>query len=429
MKVDLIDISETEKTLDVEVPSTVVETEIARVAGEYARAARLPGFRPGKAPLSVIRRRYKQQILSDVAERLVSRAVSEALRDRDVEPVDTPRVSQLSIEEGQPLTFSAAIETVPPIDPGDYAAITLRRPPVTIDEEEVDKALSRLRERAARFEPIEDREAQHGDTVVMDVSRRRVTPPEESGAPERLEDASAEIGSAANPRGFDDALLGVKAGDAKTFTLQFPPDDEVEELRGVEMEYSINVKALRRRILPELDDEFAKDLGEFGSLGALRARIREDLTRHGELERSRAMRQELLRQLAARITFDIPEVLVERELDRRAEDFGRRLKEQGIDPTHAGVDWDAFREEQREVAAEGVKAVLVVDAIVRREELAADPGEINAEIDRIAKQAGVEPDQVRRHFAREGDVERLAVGIRRDKAIDLALARATIVDA
>ncbi|MGH9158536.1 MAG: trigger factor, partial [Vicinamibacteraceae bacterium] len=399
------------------------------VAGEYARAARLPGFRPGKAPLSVIRRRYKQQILSDVAERLVSRAVSEALRERDVEPVDTPRVSQLSIEEGRPLTFSAAIETVPPIDPGDYAAITLRRPPITIDEEEVDKALSRLRERAARFEPIEDREAQHGDTVVMDVSRRRITPPEEADVPERLEDASAEIGSAANPPGFDEALLGVKAGNAKTFTLQFPPDDEVEELRGAEMAYSIDVKALRRRILPALDDEFAKDLGEFASLEALRARIREDLTRHAELERSRAMRQELLRQLAARVTFDVPDVLVQREMNRRVEDFARRLKDQGLAPARAGIDWDAFREEQRESAMESVKAVLVIDAIVRREQLVASGEEITSEIDRIAKQAGVEPAQVRHHFEHEGDVERLAVGIRRDKAIDLALARATIVDA
>ncbi|MPZ21085.1 MAG: trigger factor [Luteitalea sp.] len=428
MKVDLIDISETEKTLDVEVPSTVVETEITRVAGEYARSARLPGFRPGRAPLSVIRRRYKQQILSDVAERLVSRAVDEALREREVEPVDTPRVSQLSIEEGQPLTFSAAIETVPPIDPGDYAAITLRRPPITTDEDEVDKALSRLRERAARFEPIEDRDAQHGDTVIMDVSRRRLTP-EESEAPAQLEDASAEIGSAANPRGFDEALLGVKAGDAKTFTLQFPPDDEVEELRGAEMEYSITVKALRRRILPTLDNEFAKDLGEFDSLDALRARVREDLTRHAELERSRAMRQELLRQLAARVSFDVPEVLVERELGRRAEEFVRRLKEQRIDPTQAGIDWDAFRDEQREGAAESVKAVLVVDAIARREALTAEASEIDAEIDRVARQAGLEVDRVRRHLEHEGDVERLAVGIRRDKAIDLAMARATIVDA
>ncbi|MPY89188.1 MAG: trigger factor [Luteitalea sp.] len=427
MKVDLIDVSETQKTLTVEIASTVVDDEIARVAGDYARTARLPGFRPGKVPASVIRQRYKQQILADVAEKLVARVVGEALRERDVEPIETPRVSQLSIAEGQPLTFSAAIETVPPIDPGDYATITLRRPPISMDEEEVDKALSRLRERAARFEPIEDRDAQYGDTVVMDVTRRRLTSPAEP--PARLEDASAEIGSAANPPGFDDALVGLKAGDTKTFTIAFPPDEEDEELRGAEMEYTVAVKTLRRRVLPTLDDEFAKDLGEFDSLDALRARVRQDLIRQAEAERARAMRQELLRQLAARVTFDVPEVLVDRELDRRTEEFTRRLKEQGIDPQQAEIDWDAFRDEQRAGASESVSAVLVVDAIARREQLVAETREVDGEIDRVAKNAGLQADQVRRHLEREGDVGRLAVGIRRDKAIDLAMARATIVDA
>src|SRR3954466_1495558 len=157
MKADLVDINETRKNLKVEIPSDIVDAQIDRVASDYSRKARVPGFRPGKAPARVIKQRYKEQILHDVAHDLIPRAVDDALREKGMEPVDTPDVRDVTIEEGQPLTFTASFDTVPAFDPGDLSTISLHRPVVAIDEEAVNGALQRLRDRGARFEPVEGR--------------------------------------------------------------------------------------------------------------------------------------------------------------------------------------------------------------------------------------------------------------------------------
>src|SRR6516162_5506582 len=172
MKTEFVDVNETRKRMRVEIPSAVVDGEIDRIARDYAKKARVPGFRPGKAPAGVIKQRFKDQILHDVLHDLVPRAVDDALRERGVEAVDTPDVRDVSIDEGQPLTFTASFDTVPPFDPGDLSTILLRRPRVSIDEEAVDGALKRLRDRAARFEPVEGRGVDHDDTVTVDLTRR-----------------------------------------------------------------------------------------------------------------------------------------------------------------------------------------------------------------------------------------------------------------
>src|SRR6185295_11404308 len=171
MKTEFVDVSDTRKQLVVEIPSTVVDAEIDRVAKDYGKAARIPGFRPGKVPAKVVRQRFRDQILHDVAHGLIPRAVDEALRERGVEPVDTPDIRDVLVEEGQPLKFTASFDTVPPIDPGDYAAISLRRVTAAVEDTAVTQALERLRDRAARFEPVEGRAVEVGDTVVLDLDR------------------------------------------------------------------------------------------------------------------------------------------------------------------------------------------------------------------------------------------------------------------
>jgi trigger factor len=430
MKVELIDISETKKTLNVEVPTEVVDAEIGRITRRYAKAARLPGFRPGKAPLTVVRQRFKEQILHDVAHDLVPRVVGEALRERGVEPVDTPRVRDLNLEEGQPLVFTAAVETAPPVDPGDLSTLRVTGTRQPVGDDDVDQALSRLRERMARFEPVSDRAAEHGDTVVMNLSRRRLTgpqgaeiPPEE---PEAHDEVSAEIGDAANPPGFDDGLLGLRPDDTRTFEVTFPADYEVDDLAGARMEYVVTATSLRRRVLPDLDDELARDLGEFTTLDDLRARVRSDLEQDADRDRRRRMRQQLLEQLATRVTGEIPESMVTREVDRRVEEFVRRLMEQGVDPRRAAVDWDEFRAQQQAPAEATVRSVLALDAIAARDQLEVSEAELDADIEGYATRMGRPAAEVRAELARQDRLEPLRVGLLREKAVELALTRATI---
>jgi trigger factor len=432
MKTEFADINETRKTVKVEIPQDVVDAEIDRLARDYSRKARIPGFRPGKAPARVIKQRFKDQILHDVAQDLIPRAVDDALRERGVEAVDTPDVRDVTVEEGRPLTFTASFDTVPSFEPGDLSTITLQRAAVAIDDAAVDGALQRLRDRAARFEPVEGRGVDHGDTVVLDLERSDLSPTTPgstagaSGQPDKHADVSIELGAKSNPPGFDEQLLGLEAGATKSFVIHYPQDYPIGELANTDVSYTVTVKGLKRRVLPELDDEFAKDLGEFDTLDALKTRIREDLEHEARHEADRALRADLMKQLAPRVPFEVPTSLVEREIDRRIEEFARRLMDQNVDPRQAGIDWNAFRESQREVARNTVAAALVLDEVTRREQIAVSDDEVEREVATYAERTGRTPAAVRAALEKEGGLSRIAAGLRREKSIDFVMSRAKI---
>lgn len=447
MKVAYTDVSDTQKSLQVEIEPDVVGTEIDRVIRGYARSLKLPGFRPGKIPPKIIRQRFKAQILHDVAHDLIPRAVEDALRERGVEPIETPAVKDVSIEEGQPLTFTAAFQTAPPVDPGSYASLTVRRPAIEVTNEQIEEAMGRLAQSAARFQPVTDRAAETGDTVVMNLTRTQVALPvqtegaapaeggEETAAveaapaePERLEEAGVEIGAAANPPGFDEHLLGVSPGTEKSFRVTFPADYGVESLAGRELDYAIQVTGIRRKHVPALDDEFAKDLG-YDALDKLRERVAENLKREAARNQERNVRQELLQQLAQRVPFEAPDVLVAREVDRRVEEFVHQLIEQRIDPMRAQIDWEQFRTEQRDPAVNTVKCMLILDEIARREHLTVTDEELDGELEKFAASANQPIDTVRARLEKEGAIGRVYAGLRREKAIDFALGNATVLEA
>jgi trigger factor len=423
MKADFVDVSDTQKTLTIEIPSDLVDAEIDRIAKGYARQARLPGFRPGKAPASVIKQRFRDQIHHDVMHGLIPKAVTEALTERGIEPVNTPNITNVAIHEGQPLTFTAAVETVPAFDPGDLSTLAVNRALTSITDATVDQTLQRLRERAGKFEPVEARPVADGDTLVADLVRT-----DADGTSEPHNDVNIQIGSPANPPGFDANLVGMSAGESKTFQVTFPDDYAVKELAGTTVSYEVKAKEIRHRVLPELDDEFAKDVGAFESLAALRDRVRTDLQDEAADTTTRQLRADLLQQLAKRLSFDPPASLVDSEMDRRVEEFARQLMQQNMDPRQAGIDWDQFREAQREPAIASVASALVLDEIARREHLTVTPEEVDKEIERFAERAGRTPAALRAQLEKEGGVSRLSVGLRREKAVDLAMSRATITE-
>ena len=427
MKTEFTEVSETRKSLAVEIPTLDVDREIDRLSKRYGKSVKVPGFRPGKVPPAVARRRFRDQILHDVAQDLIPKAVDAALRERGLEPVDTPSVQDVKVDEGEPLTFTATFETLPPIDPGEYRGLTLRRSPVEVDDAAVDKALDQIRERAAKMEPVDGRPVAQGDTVAVELERQPMPASGPPDAPEHHENVSIEIGGPANPPGFDDQLVGLDAGAAHEFTLTYQEDHEVTELQGRAVRYTVTVKDIRVRVLPELDDELAKDLGEFESLNGLRERVRADLIAAGERDSEAEMRAELLKQLASRVTIDVPEALVTRDLDRRLEQFVSHLLSQRVDPRQANVDWERIREEQRPAATDTVRSTLMLDEIARRETLEVTDADIESEIARQAEASGRTPSAVRALIEKEGGLAQVATGLRREKAIALLVEHATIV--
>ena len=438
MKTEITDVSETRKNLAFELPPDVVAAEIERVAKNYTRSVRVPGFRPGKVPATVVKQRYKDQILSDVAQGLIPRAVDEALHERGLRPVATPDIRDVVLEEGQPMTFVADFETLPPIDPGEYSGLTVRKPPAVLEVGAVDQALERLRQRAARWQPVEDRAAMAGDTLLADLTRTRRTSvieipgegrPARGGMndkPEALQNVTIELGASANPPGFDDHLTGVRTGDARSFTVTYPGDYDVADMAGATVDYDVQVKGVRRKELLPLDDEFAKEVSELATLNELRDRVREDLQKEAEHEADHQVRHELLRQLASRMPY-APEVLVDREVDRRFEELVRRLMEQGIDPRTANLDWDQFRTGQRAPAESTVKSTLVLDEIARREQIEATDDDVTQEIERFAERSGRTPAAVRATLEKEGALDRIRAGIEREKTMTWLIEKANII--
>ena len=423
MKTQFTDLSATRKSIAVEVPSTDVDREIERLSQRYRRSVRVPGFRPGKAPARIIRQRMRDQILHEVAQGLIPRAVDEVLRERGVQPVETPAVRDVTVEEGQPLTFTATFETLPKVDPGKYRGLTFRRTPIDVTQTAVSEALERLREHAARADPVEGRSVAHGDTVTLDLTRRPVRPPADA---ETHTDVQVEIGASGNPPGFDEHVTGLDVGSSATFTVTTSEHPETSA-DGTDIEYAVTVKTIHQRVLPDLNDEFARDLGTHDTLEALRAQVAEDLRINAERESDRKMRDDLLTQLASRMPDDVPDALVTREVDRRVEHFITQLVAQRIDPRRAHINWEEFRDSQRRAANDTVKSTLVLDEIARQEGIEATGDDLEAEVERLAAHSNRTVSAMRTLLEKEDGVGSLAVGIQREKAIDFVLAHATIV--
>ena len=426
MKADIVDVNETRRDLSIEVPAEAVAEAIGHAAAKLARQAKIPGFRPGKVPVNVIKQRFKPQLMQDVAEHLVSKAVGDALTEKGIEPIATPDVKDLVLEEGKAMTFKASFDVVPSFDPGDLSTIEATEPSRAVADDAVTQSLDRLRDRNARFEAVETGVVEAGHTVVVGLERRGTDKDGKQGEVDTHEQVNIELGAPSNPPGFDDHMIGMAAGTSKSFTITYPADYAIPELAGGTVDYTVNLKEIKKRVVPTLDDEFAKDLGDFSSLEDLRTRIRQDLEHEAMHAAERQVRQDVLNQLAARLPFAAPDALVDREIDRRLEDFARRLMEQRIDPRQANIDWNAFREGQRDPAKEAVASAIVLDEVAKREQIAVTDEELEAELQRYADQTGHSVASIRARLQKDGDLGRVAAGLRREKAVTFVLSKATI---
>jgi len=426
MKAELVDVNETRRDLSIEVPSEVVAEAIGHAAAKLGKQARIPGFRPGKVPSNVIRQRFKPQIMQDVAEHLISKAVGDALIEKNVEPIGTPDIKDLVLEEGKPLTFKASFDVVPSFDPGDLSTIEATEPSRAVEDEAVNQSLEQLRERNARYEAVEGGSVEAGHTVVVGLERQGTDKEGKAGEVDKHEQVNIELGAPSNPPGFDAEVIGMTPGSSKSFTITYPEDYAIPELAGGKVNYTVNLKEIKKRVVPALDDELAKDLGDFASLEDLRKRIREDLEHEAMHAAERQVRQDVMKQLASRVPFAVPASLVDREIDRRLEDFARRLMEQRIDPRQANIDWNAFREGQRAPATEAVGSAIVLDEIAKREQIEVTEEDMNAELQRYADQTGHNLASIRARLQKDGELGRLAAGLRREKAVTHVMSKAQI---
>jgi len=404
------------REVSVEIPADVVAGETENFVKKYQKLARLPGFRKGKTPATIIKQRFAGDLKSEVLESLVPRYLREAITKEKLEPISQPAITDLKMEEGKPLQFKAAFEVMPEIEVGGYGDLKPENKDITVTDKEVQEALDHLREQQASFDPVEDRAIADGDFAQVSF----VGTPKGEGQPVNVDDIMVEIGGTITVAEFSDNLRGAKAGDVREFEVTYPEDFQDKRLAGKTVAYAVTIKGIKKKTLPEMNDEFAKGLGEeFTSVDELHKRIRENMEAEREHSVEHEAKDKLVEELVKRNEFPVPESLIERQIDTRLERGLRALASQGMRAEDMRkMDMPRLRAGQREGAIREVKASLILEKIAEKEKLEVSDDEVQKEIDALAKQMQQTPAEIRARLTRDGALERIKDRMRNEKALE-----------
>ena len=412
-----------EREIAIEVPADVVKKETEAIVQQFSKHARIPGFRRGKVPASVIRARFAEDIKSEVVEKLVPKFFREEVDKQGLTVVSQPKVTDLQITEGQPLRFKATFEVLPPIEVAGYKEVRAEKPEISVTDDEVEQYLKQLQEQQASFAAIEGRAIQDGDFAQVSLESR----PKEGDAaqaPATMDDVLVQIGGENTVKEFTENLRGASAGDARVFDVTYPDDFQDERLRGKTMVYSVKVKAIKQKNLPGLTDDFAKEVGEFKDLAELRAKIREQMEHEKKHRAEHEAKDKLMDELVRRNEFPVPEALVERQIDLRLERGLRALASQGMRAEDMKkMDFGRLRAGQRDAALKEVKASLILDRIADAEKIEVSDEEIDKEVVALAEQTKQPAETVRARLTRDGALDRIRDRIRSEKTLDFLYSR------
>jgi trigger factor len=406
------------REIELEIPAENVQKATEKVAKDIARVARIPGFRPGKAPVTLVRRRFADDIQGEVVQSLVPEYLEKALDEKKLVPVTRPEVDQVHFKEGEPLRFRAVFEVLPEFELGDYKNLDIQIDEIEAGDAQVDKVLEEMRERSATYAAVEGRPAQDGDYVLMKLTGMPVG----GGEPVEAGNILCHVGGEETVASFTENLRGAQAGETKKFEARYPDDYPDQKLAGKTYDYSVEVQGIKEKKLPELNDEFAKDAGgEQGgvaTLEELRKKIRENLDAHKEQEQASQAREKILEKLVKDHDFPVPEALIENQMDVRLERVVRSLTAQGVDPRAVNVDWVSMRRRQRDQAVNDVKAELLLDHIASAEKIDVTDEEIKKEIAALAERSGESATALRARLTKQGALDTMKSKLRSDKVIE-----------
>jgi trigger factor len=402
------------RELDLEIPADEVSKAMERVAKEFAKVARVPGFRPGKAPITLIRRRFADDIKGEVLQSLVPERVEKAVSEQKLTPVSQPKVEQLDFNDGQPLKFRAVFEVLPEFELGNYKDLQLEMPVMDVVDEDVTKTLEDMRERAATFAPTEGRAVQDGDYVQLKLTGT----PEGEGEPLQADSVLCHIGAEETMAPFNENLRGVNIGDHKEFDVPYPADYPDAKLAGKTYHYSVDVLGIKTKKLPELNDEFAKDVSDAATLDELKKKIREGLEHQRDHKQKDLLREKVLGEIVKLHDFPVPQSLVEHQMDVRLERVVRSLAQQGVDPRAVNIDWVSLRKRNEDRAKDDVKAELIVDRIATAENIDVTEEEVEHELQHLGGHSNESAEAIRARLTKQGTLDRIKAKLRSDKTLD-----------
>ncbi|HEV2704995.1 MAG TPA: trigger factor [Pyrinomonadaceae bacterium] len=432
MKTEIKDVSPTRKEFHIEIAADDVRAEYDRVSDRYAQLANVPGFRKGHAPRGVVRTRYKNEIRGEVLQKIVPEAVNRALQESGLQVIGEPDVhlenEGLEHFGDAPVSLHAHVEVLPEVEIGDYKGIEAVRRKRPVTDEMVDRMIEEMRESSASLQPVEDRPAGLGDTVTVNFVGRYLDQPEEEDI--KVDEVEVEVGGEGVVAEFNDNLMGMRPDDVKTFRVTYPEDFSAPGLAGKEIEYTATVTAIRRKEVPELDDEWARSLGEeeIDSVARLRERVRENLEMRADYEAEHRLRDEVLGKLIAAHQFELPESLVEYQANQLLQSTVRNMMQRGMDPRSEQLNWEGLREMMRGRAIDDLRGSLLLERIAEDEQIEVSDEEIEEEIQRLAEHSGQSVEQVRAALTKQGGERSIADRLRNRKALDLLVENANVRD-
>jgi trigger factor len=410
--------------LVIEIPVDVVRKESDSVTEQFRRAARIPGFRRGHAPTTLVRRHFREDIRNEVVQSLLPKFFETVVKEKNLSIVGRPRFEDLKFEEDQPLTCKATFEVVPPFELGEYRGLEVEEESPQVTEEDIDQAVEELRQHAATYEPVEDRPAADEDFVLVAYRGQDVKDPQ--SAPVEARDAVVHVGAKGTVAAFTENLRGTKAGDKREFEAAYPEDYPQKALAGKTLRYQVEVQSIKKRVLPPVDDELAKTVSESETLAALRTKLRESLEKRRARQVENAAMSRLLKELVSRHDFPVPATLVELQLDHKLESLVTKLVGQGIDPRATQVDWRKIREEARPEAEREVRGSLILERVADAEKIEVSDEEADELIREMSAERGESPAALKTRLTREGGLGTIQSTRRNQKALELIYRNAKI---
>jgi trigger factor len=405
------------RELDLEIPAENVQKATEKVARDLVRVARIPGFRPGKAPASLIRRKFAEDIQREVVESLAPESLQQALTEQNLIPVTQPRLEKVEFTEEGPLKLRAVFEVLPHFELGNYKGLEVEVEDIEIGDTQVDGTLEEMRERAATFEPVEGRPLADGDFAVM----RLTGTPQGGGEAVNADNVVCHIGAEETLPAFTENLRGASAGETRRFDADYPADYPDPKLAGKKYSYSAEILSIKGKNLPELNDDFAREVGgseKVSTMAELRAKVREKLEAAREDRVASEARDKILQLLVKEHDFPVPDSLVEHQMDVRLESVVRVMARQGVDPRAVNVDWVSLRRRQRDRAVDDVKAELLLDRIAEAEKIDVTDADLDKELELAAQSSGESAAVLRARLTKQGALDRIKSKLRSDRTMD-----------
>jgi trigger factor len=417
---------EVTREVEVEIPADEVSRSFRTVVKRYQKQARIPGFRAGKVPETLIRTRFAEGIRQDVVEAVLPAHFRTAIEAQNLKPVSQPQVTDLQLEDGQPLKFKAIFEVLPDFSIDGYQQIKVEKPDTSLTDEELNAELERVRDSRSTMEPVsEDRALVDGDWAQISFKGQIVgDAPEAEGQPIEGQDTMIEVGGENTIPAFNDALRGSKPGQELKFEVSYPADFGERRLAGKSVSYDVEIKAIKKKIQPDLTDEFAKELGEYEGIEDFKSKLREHLANDKERRLKAETRDKLAEALVAHYQFPVPESLVQNQIDARLDRGLRALASQGMRTEDMRkLDFARLREAQRDSAVTEVKATLIMDRIASAENVEVSDEDVENELQLISLQTREPLETLRLRLTNEGSLARIREQLRREKTGSLLYER------